>query len=110
MIPEMVARDFSVLVFDMARTGEPDGEHLVSGFASLETARNYAQARVRASVEELRKPDQSAAELRSLWHIYGEDCAVLGDSWTGREHLDLYVAIPAMPAECNWAALTPRRK
>lgn len=99
-----------MLVFDMGRTGEPDGERLVSGFATVEAARAYAEARVRASVEELRKPNQSAAELRSLWHIYGEDCSVLGDAWKGREQLDLYIALPATPAECDWAALTPRLK
>jgi hypothetical protein len=110
MIPEMVDGDFSVLVFDMTRTGEPDGERIVSGFASVEAARAYAEARVRCSVEELRKRNQSAAELRSLWHIYGEDCSVLGDSWKGREQLDLYIAVPATPAEYNWVALTPRPK
>ena len=65
----MVGSDFSVLVFDMAHTGKPDGEHLVSGFATREAARAYSEARVRASVEELRKPGQDTAELRSLWHI-----------------------------------------
>jgi hypothetical protein len=106
----MVDRDFSVLVFDMWRTGWPDGEYLVPGFASVVEARAYAEARVRASVEELRKPNQSAAELRSLWYIYGEDCSVLGDAWNSDEQLDLYIAVPAVPAECDWASLTPRLK
>jgi hypothetical protein len=109
MIPEMIAKDFSV-VFDMAHTGEPDGERLVSGFATVEAARTYAETRVRASLEELRQPDQSEAELRSLWHLYGEDCSVLGDSWKGHEQIDFYTAVPATPAECDWAALTPRPK
>ncbi|MGX5840831.1 hypothetical protein ACWGTI_08930 [Mesorhizobium sp. ArgA1] len=55
---------FAVLVFDMAKTGEPDGEQLISGFATLDAATSYAIARVRASVEELRKPGIAAAELR----------------------------------------------
>lgn len=98
---------YSVLVFDMARTGEPEGEHLVSGFPTVEAARAYAEARVRSSVEELRKPGIAASDLRSLWHLYGEDCSVLGDSFKGREKLDFYIAGPASPAECDWPSLAP---
>lgn len=100
--------EYSVLVFDMARTGEPDGEHLVRGFRNLETAQAYAQARVRASVEELRKPGISAAELSTLWHIYGEDCAVIGDGYRGKEWLQLYIEEPATPAETDWKTLEPK--
>ena len=74
---------FTVLVFDMAKTGAPDGEHLVSGFETLDEASAYAIARVRASVEELRKPGIAPAELRQLWHIYGEDCSVLNANVRG---------------------------
>lgn len=100
--------EYSVLVFDMARTGEPDGEHLVRGFQNLETAQAYAQARVRASVEELRKPDTSADELSTLWHIYGEDCAVIGDGYRGKEWLQYYIDQPATSAETDWKALEPK--
>ena len=103
----MAGQAYSVLVFDMARTGEPDGEHLIAGFPSLEAAQAYARARTRASVEELRAPGQSAAELRSLWHVHGEDCAVLGHEFTGRAVLDFYVANPATREEIDWAALAP---
>jgi hypothetical protein len=99
---------FAVLVFDMARTGEPDGEHLISGFGTLEAATNYAIARVRASVEELRKPGIAAAELRKLWHLYGEDCSVLSSPVRGSDLLDEFIATPATPAECDWPALAPR--
>ena len=88
---------FTVLVFDMARTGEPDGEHLVSGFDTLEAATSYAIARVRASVEELRKPGIAAAELRQLWHVYGEDCSVLNANVRGSDLLDDFIATPATP-------------
>ncbi len=102
------APPFSVLVFDMARTGEPDGEHVVSGFETLEAATAYAIARVRASVEELRKPGIAAAELRQIWHIYGEDCSVLNANVRGSDLLDEFIATPATPAECNWQVLAPR--
>ncbi|QPC94256.1 hypothetical protein [Mesorhizobium sp. INR15] len=99
---------FTVLVFDMARTGKPDGEHQISGFGTLEDATAYAIARVRGSVEELRKPGITAAELRQFWSIHGEDCTVLNSPVRGSDLLDLFVATPAAPAERNWQALAPR--
>eukprot|EP01035_Chromulina_nebulosa_P059802 gene59802-81818_t len=92
----------------MAKTGEPDGEHLVSGFGTLDAASSYAIARVRASVEELRKPGIAAAELRQLWHIHGEDCSVLNANVRGSDLLDDFIATPASSAECAWQALAPR--
>lgn len=101
-------RIWSVLVFDMARTGEPDGERIVSGFDSLAAASAYAEARMRASVEELRGRGTSADELRRLWHIYGEDCVVLGEPRDdGR--LDRCIAEPAGAQDCDWASLAPKR-
>lgn len=99
--------EFSVLVFDMAHTGEPDAECIVPGFGSLAEARAYAEARVRSSVEELRKPGIAADELRSLWFLYGEDCKVLGEG-AGATDIDFYIAVPAAPSECDWPALAPR--
>jgi len=99
----------AVMVFDMSRTGGPDGERVVGGFPSVEAARAYAQARVRSSLEELRQPGQSASTLRSLWHLYGEDCSVLGDSFKGRDGLDVYIASPAAADEIDWQALAPDR-
>ena len=103
------AESISVLVFDMAHTGEADGERIVSGFADLTAAHAYAEARVRASVEELRRPGLSNPDLRTMWHIYGEDCAVLGDSFWGHDRLDWYIANPAAPSDCDWASLAPEK-
>jgi hypothetical protein len=94
----------------MARTGEPDGEQLIAGFPSLEAAQAYAKARTRASVEELRAPGQSAAQLRNLWHAYGEDCSVLGHEFTGRAALDFYIANPAAREEIEFAGLSPAKR
>ncbi len=110
MSGQQTKSEFSVLVFDMARTGEPDGEHLVRGFRDLETAQAYAQARVRASVEELRKPGIAAAELSTLWHIYGEDCVVMDDGYRGKEWLSLYIDEPATPDQIDWTALEPKSR
>jgi hypothetical protein len=102
-----MAETFAVLVLDMAHTGEDDDGRVIDGFATFEAARAYAEARTRASVEELRSAGQSADQLRSLWHLYGEDCLVLGGGYSGRDHLDAYIANPASEAEADWASLTP---
>jgi hypothetical protein len=99
---------YAVLVFDMGRTGAADGERLIPGFPDLATAAAYAEARTRASVEELRKPGISPAELRSLWHIYGEDCSVLGGGFRASDRLSDYIANPATPDQCDWAGLLPK--
>ena len=104
---DQAAASWAVLVFDMARTGEPDGERLVDGFASLEAARAYAEARVRGSVEELREPGQAPDALRRLWHMFGEDCVVIGGGYSGRDALDRYIARPADAAETDWPSLAP---
>lgn len=101
---------FTVLVLDKAHAGEPDGERIVPGFATLAAATDYAVARVRDSVEELRAADQDAAKLRALWQVYGEECVVIGASVRGGDLLDLFIAEPASPAERDWKALVPRRR
>lgn len=98
---------YSVLVFDVAHTHD-DGEHVVSGFATLDDARLYARRRSRASLEELRKPGLADAELRRLWYLYGEDCKVMGDGYSGARELDRFIAEPAQGNDINWTALTPR--
>jgi hypothetical protein len=101
---------YSVLVLDMAHTHDAESEQTVHGFATVEAARAYAEARTRASVEELRGRDTSPAEIRTLWHLYGEDCIVPGDSYRGGDALDLYIAVPAAAEEIEWQRLTPRLK
>lgn len=101
---------FTVMVFDMARTGHANGERTVAGFATLADATAYAIARVRASVEALRHPGITVLELTALWHLYGEDCTVLDSPVRGRDLLELFIATPASPAECDWSALAPRMR
>ena len=62
---------------------------------------------MRASVGELHRAGQSADQLRSLWHLHGEDCLVLGGGYFGRDHFDACSAYPASEAEADWASLTP---
>lgn len=91
----------------MSKTGDPEGERLVAGFRDEAAAQAYAEARVRDSIEELRKPGIPTAELSTLWHIYGEDCVVIDGAYRGSHHLARYLVTPATPAERAWSALTP---
>lgn len=99
---------YDVLVFDMAHTGDDDAERLIRGFPTLDAAEAYAQARVRASVEELREPDMPPDDLKRLWYMYGEDCSVIGGSYRGSEQLMSYIYQPATPSQTDWTALEPR--
>lgn len=101
---------FSVLVFDMARTGEPDGERTVGGFETMEAATAYAAARVRASIEELRNENQTPEELVTAWHIFGEDAVPIGGDYRSRDHLLDYARTPASADQTNWTTLAPRQR
>ncbi len=91
----MRALGYSVLIIDMARY-DAGAEQTVGGFPTFEAARDYAREFVRRSVEDLRAPNQSAEELRRLWHVFGEDAVVVGgeESYSGSRELDHFIAHP----------------
>ena len=99
---------WAVLVMEMGRYQDEEGESMVGGFASFERAREYARRRTRDSLEGLRKTGQTAEELRQLWLLYGEDAMVIGaPSYKGFAELDFFIAHPASREECDWRALAP---
>ncbi len=93
----MSALGYSVLVVDMARYADPEGERAVGGFETFEAAKAYARHLVRRSVEDLRAPGQPAGELRRLWHLFGEDALVVGgaERYAGSHELDYFIGHPA---------------
>ena len=101
-----MSEGFSVLVIDMAHYDAGE-DAVVRGFQTFGAAKEYARRRVRASVEELRAPGQSKAELRRLWHIFGEDALVNGgaESYAGSHELDYFIAHPATEEERDWQAV-----
>ena len=101
-----MSEGFSVLVIDMAHYDAGE-ETVVRGFPTFEAAKEYARRRVRDSVEELRAPGQSRAELRRLWHIFGEDALVTGgeERYAGSHELDYFIAHPATEDERDWQAI-----
>ena len=87
--------NYSVLIIDVARY-DAESESRVGGFESFEAARAYARDFVRRSVEDLRAPNQSAEELRRLWHTFGEDAVVVGGEgrYAGSHDLDEFIGRP----------------
>ena len=101
------APGYKVLVIDMFHYGDPEEEMVISGFPSMEAAREYARRRTRNSVEELRSEAKSPEELRERWFAYGEDCVVIQGDYAGGKELDYFIQHPATEAERDWESLTP---
>jgi hypothetical protein len=100
---------FAVLIIDMFHHDE-ESDFRIDGFPTAEAAKEFARRWVRDSVEELRAPGQTAAELRNLWFTFGEDVLALGLQYAGSQELDYFVIHPAMPQERDWQSLHPGRQ
>ena len=95
---------YSVIIIDMFHYDD-ESEMIIRGFPTAELAREYARRRTRDSLEELREAGRSHAEMRERWFIFGEDCLVVGDSYTGYSELDFFIDNPATPEERDWMAI-----
>jgi hypothetical protein len=95
---------YSVLVIDMFHHDD-HSETILRGFPTLEVACEYARRRTRDSLEALREPSQSDAELRRQWLTLGEDCCVIGEHYCGASEVDYFVAHPATMEERDWKSL-----
>jgi hypothetical protein len=100
---------FQVLVIDMSHYADEESEMTVSGFPTREEAIDYARLRLRSSMEELRKPDQSTEDLKRLWFLFGEDALVPGDpAYHASSELDYFLRHPATPEERDWSGMEKR--
>jgi hypothetical protein len=102
------SQTFSVLVIDMAHYREEGSDMLIGGFLTRVEAIEYARCRVRSSVEELRKANQTAEELRKLWTLYGEDAMVIGADYSGSSELGHFIAQQTPAEACDWSAIEKR--
>lgn len=105
---EQSVQTYSVLVIDMFHHGDPDEEITVSGFKTLDAAREYARRRTRDSLENFRAETKSLQELRDRWFAYGEDCIVIQGDYAGSSELDKFLQQPATEEERDWASLKPK--
>ena len=97
---------YSVLIIDMFNY-DPKEDYVVDGFPTFELAKEFARRRVRDSVEELRKPEQSKEELRRQWFTFGEDASVIHfePHYAGSHELDFFIEHPATAEERDWQAV-----
>ncbi len=102
----MSERTFSVLILEMSHTSDGEGERTVTGFSSYALAKEFARRWVRDSLEELRHPSLSVAELRRRWFLFGEDAVVIGgEPYAGSHELDSFIQNPATREERDWQAI-----
>lgn len=96
---------YSVLVIDMAHYDQ-ESDLIITGFPDLALAIEYTRRRTRSSLEELRGPITSHADLKMAWSVFGEDCIVVGEGgYRGSSELDYFIAHPASVADQDWQAL-----
>ena len=96
--------EYAVLVIDMFRHDD-ESETIIRGFPSAALATEYARRRTRDSLEELRRPNQSATDLRRQWLLFGEDCCVIGQHYCGASEIDRFLTHPATREERDWQSL-----
>ena len=97
-----------VLVKDNYRVHADGGS--IDGFASVDTATQYAKRRTRASVEELRHPGQTAESLRGDFLLFGETATVFAhgvEHYRASDDIDHFIAHPAQDDERDWMELSP---
>ena len=101
-------REWAVLVMDLGRHQDPEGETLVEGFPTYQQAKEYAKRRTRASVEEVRGQVLSPELIRSHWMAFGESCLVVGEDYRASEEIEFFIwHRPNSPEELDWQSLTP---
>jgi hypothetical protein len=105
--PDKIRKGFQVCVLQMFRFMGEGAEIYVSGFATVELAREYAKRRTRDTLEEQRPGRINAEDLRDHWHRWGEDCMVFGGNYRGAKDVDFFIVQPATPEERDWTALDP---
>ena len=106
---------YYVSIVDFGSYGDgPSCISYVEGFESPGGASEYAKRRTRDSVEELRQPGQSPADLRTVYAIYGESCFahqsdVPGPIFVAHDHVQWFIDHPATPEQRDYSSLEPPR-
>ena len=96
---------YSVLIRDMFHYHEEE-DYVIGGFPTFELAQEFARRWVRDSVEGHREPGRSKEELRRMWHAFGEDAVVRGETvYVGSRELDFFVEHTATAEERDWQAV-----
>ena len=85
---------------------DPEEDYIIDGFPTIELAVEFARRWVRESLEENRKKDKTAEEIKKMWRTFGEDAVVLDGNYRGSSELDYFVLNPATKKEhTDWKAI-----
>jgi len=103
----MVEPPHSVIVLDNFHFMDEAEETTITGFRSLDEAKEFARRLTRSSVEEFRGRSKDAEDHRNLWSMFGETCVVVGGDYSGSSELDFFISNPATKAEVDWLSLQP---
>lgn len=101
---------FSVHIIELSHSPGDDEDRTSLAFHGFETAQQaqeFARRWLRDSLEELRRPNQSAAALRQAFFLFGESADVPEIGYSAISELDTFIQHPATPDERNWKALRP---
>ena len=99
-----MGKTYSVLIIDNFHM-DPEHDYKIGGFPTLELAKEFAGRYVRDSIESMRKPGQTAEELRKAWYQFGEAAVVLGGDYKASSELDFFIDNPATPEQRDWQAV-----
>ncbi len=96
---------FSVYIEDLHST--KGGPWVIEGFPTLDLAREFARRWVRDSLEEMRKPNQTHEELKTIWSEFGDKASVkLEDGYYEvSSEIDDFIDHPATPEERDWKTI-----
>ncbi len=89
----------------MSKFDSEEDEWIAAEFDDENIAKEFARRWARASLEELRKKNQSKDSLKKQWFIFGDDAVVLGSGYSASSELDFFIKNPAKPEEIDWKAL-----
>ncbi len=109
-------KTYKVAVFDLFHLENGD-DFEIEGFASFETAKEFARRRTRDSLENLREErqkfgrEESREGLRRAWDAMGENVVAVGpgELYSAKNEVDHFIDNPASPEERDWLALDPRQ-
>jgi len=91
---------YTVTLYDMRDFHDPDEHWSITGFPTLELAKEFVRRWTRDSLEALRQPSLKPEELRRQFFDFGEG-GETGD-YVGTSELDFFIANPATTEERDW--------
>ena len=101
-------KTYSVILVDNFHIYDDEGT-ILTGFETIEIAREFAKRYVCDSLEAFRSRTDTNEELRSMWYSFGEDAQVIDDGFSGGSFLDAFIYRDSTEEQRDWQALRPKQ-